>query len=142
MRNIFRGIRDGVSNLVKWFPVIWNDRDFDQAYLYKIVHKKLESMEEFFESKYTFSVEAPQVAKEIQEVREMMGRVITDEHHCLVDINTEEFMSVKSGRFEVDRENPRYIKWMTETDKAEKRTTEDLWNSFRIIGEKSQGWWD
>ncbi|ODA08268.1 hypothetical protein [Paenibacillus polymyxa] len=139
---MIKGIRDGVSNLIKWFPIIWNDRDFDQAYLYKIIHRKLENMEEFFESKHTFSVEAPQVAKEIQEAREKLGRVITDEHHCQVDINTEEFMNVNSGRFEVDRENPRYIEWMTATDKAEEKTTEDLRDSLRIIGEKSQGWWD
>ncbi|MGG1652303.1 hypothetical protein ABHN03_04155 [Paenibacillus sp. NRS-1775] len=142
MRNIFRGIRDGVSNLVKWFPIIWNDRDFDQAYLYKILHKKLENMEEFFNSKYTFSVEASQVAKEIQEIREMLGRVITDEHHQKVEISTDAFMNVENGKFNVDREHPMYIEWMAATEEAERKTKEDLRDSFRIIGEKSQGWWD
>lgn len=38
----------GFKNLVKWFKVIWNDRDFDHYYLYVILEKKLKSIEETF----------------------------------------------------------------------------------------------
>lgn len=142
MRSFFSQIRNGVSNLIKWFPVVWSDRDFDQAYLYRIVHKKLLNMEEFFNSKHTFSVEALQVAKEIKDVREMIGRVIHDEHHQKVEISTDAFMNVENGKFNVDREHPIYIKWMAATEEAERKTREDLRVSFKIIGENSQDWWD
>lgn len=32
----------GIKNLIKWFPVIWRDRDWDFNYIYKILQFKLE----------------------------------------------------------------------------------------------------
>jgi len=32
---------NGVKNLIKWFPVIWKDRDWDNHYIYEIIGKKL-----------------------------------------------------------------------------------------------------
>jgi hypothetical protein len=32
----------GIKNLIRWFPVIWKDRDWDKSYLYDILQKKLE----------------------------------------------------------------------------------------------------
>lgn len=37
-KDLFRGIR----NLIKWFPVIWKDCDWDSAYIYRILQFKLE----------------------------------------------------------------------------------------------------
>ncbi len=45
---IFRRLIVGIGNIIRWFPVIWNDRDWDNSYLYIILHKKLESMYDFF----------------------------------------------------------------------------------------------
>ena len=32
----------GCRNLIKWFPTIWNDRDWDGHYILKILQKKIE----------------------------------------------------------------------------------------------------
>jgi len=32
----------GIKNLWKWFPVIWKDRDYDSAYIYRMLQFKLE----------------------------------------------------------------------------------------------------
>lgn len=32
----------GVRNLIKWFPVIWKDRDWDSSHIYKVLQFKLE----------------------------------------------------------------------------------------------------
>jgi hypothetical protein len=32
----------GIKNLIKWFPTIWRDRDYDPSYIYDIISKKLE----------------------------------------------------------------------------------------------------
>lgn len=37
----------GIQNLIKWFHVIWNDRDWDSWYTYEVLKKKLE-----FQRKY------------------------------------------------------------------------------------------
>jgi hypothetical protein len=31
----------GIKNLIKWFPVIWKDRDWDSSYIFKIMEHKL-----------------------------------------------------------------------------------------------------
>jgi hypothetical protein len=42
-----RNFRIGISNLIKWFPTIWNDRDWDNHFIYEILKRKLE-----FQAKY------------------------------------------------------------------------------------------
>ena len=39
-----RNIKYGIQNLIKWFPVIWKDRDWDHYYLYQILEFKLDQM--------------------------------------------------------------------------------------------------
>ena len=33
----------GVKNLIRWFPTIWKDRDYDQFYIYELLRVKLEN---------------------------------------------------------------------------------------------------
>lgn len=40
----------GIKNLIDWFPVIWEDRQWDNAYLEKILIRKMELMKEFYEN--------------------------------------------------------------------------------------------
>jgi hypothetical protein len=37
-----RNFLTGCHNLIKWFPTIWNDRDWDGHYILKILQKKIE----------------------------------------------------------------------------------------------------
>lgn len=41
----------GIKNLIKWFPVIWNDRDWDHMYLLKMLEFKFSNMGLFFLNK-------------------------------------------------------------------------------------------
>jgi hypothetical protein len=34
-------LRNGISNLIKWFPVIWKDRSWDSHYIFEILKQKL-----------------------------------------------------------------------------------------------------
>jgi len=55
----------GVRNLWRWFPTIWNDRDWDQDFIYNLLAKKLE-----FQAKYIgdrdFHTEAKRDAERIR----------------------------------------------------------------------------
>jgi hypothetical protein len=42
IRNAYRNCRDGITNLWKWAPVIWQDRDWDHYYIYAVLIHKLE----------------------------------------------------------------------------------------------------
>ncbi len=37
----------GVKNLIKWFPVIWRDRDWDSYYIFRILEHKLKSQAKY-----------------------------------------------------------------------------------------------
>ena len=40
---LFWDIRYGIGNLIRWFPVIWRDRDWDWVHLSEILEFKLRS---------------------------------------------------------------------------------------------------
>ena len=65
----------GIINLIKWFPIIWNDRNWDGWYLNKIVHKKLLEIEKAFKKDIIF-VGQEEENKNIQKARECIERSI------------------------------------------------------------------
>jgi len=53
VRSLFYQLTEGISNLITWFPIIWNDRDFDYGYLLELVEFKTTRMLKFLESDET-----------------------------------------------------------------------------------------
>lgn len=48
LKHIHRDFYKGVKNLLYWFKIIWLDRDWDEASMYKIERHKLKSMLKYF----------------------------------------------------------------------------------------------
>lgn len=111
----------GIANLVKWFKIIWNDRDFDQGYLYDIMYFKLDNMQKFFESENTYSIDAKDYAKQIKYCKELLYRIMNE---SIYDENW-------------DGEN--FTKSLHEIDILDKQEKELFWNS---MCEYIDGWWD
>lgn len=44
IRIFIRDFRIGIKNLIKWFPVIWKDKDWDHEYFEDIILFKLQNM--------------------------------------------------------------------------------------------------
>ena len=55
-----------IKNLIRWFPVIWNDRDWDSEFTLDILLKKLEHQRDFFLSKDTQLASSWETADEIE----------------------------------------------------------------------------
>lgn len=68
----------GLENLWRWFPVIWNDRDWDHHFLLKILETKLDHMETFFNSDNPIICEASEVAMQIGIAKRACSRLIED----------------------------------------------------------------
>jgi hypothetical protein len=52
MKRITRRINrflDSLHNLWKWFPIIWNDRDWDDYFIFEVLKFKLKNMSDSFE---------------------------------------------------------------------------------------------
>ncbi len=46
-----RGFFTSVGNLIKWFPIIWKDRDWDDHYIFEVFKFKLEKQAKYIKEK-------------------------------------------------------------------------------------------
>ena len=37
-KNYHRNFIKGIKNLFKWFPIVWKDRDWDDHFIFEIIH--------------------------------------------------------------------------------------------------------
>ena len=42
----------GIKNIIKWFPIIWKDRDWDWEFLLEMMKFKMQLMEKCFQNSY------------------------------------------------------------------------------------------
>lgn len=72
-------IKYGIENIFSWFAIIWNDRDWDQGYLFNIMIHKIDRMEAYNdEHRYTES--SPDKVKYLKLTKELLKRV-SDEYY-------------------------------------------------------------
>lgn len=66
----------GVRNLIKWLPIIWKDRDWDEYFLLRMMEKKFKNMSEYH-GKYGITDKAQlykeQLARASQLTRQING---------------------------------------------------------------------
>ena len=74
-----RRIKEGIINIVDWLPVVWRDRDWDQAFLYEVLRFKLGRMERF-QRERGHSVEFKGIAGEIGLCVKLLDRIIKDDY--------------------------------------------------------------
>lgn len=44
---LHRDIAQGIKNLIKWFPIIWKDRDWDHQFIFDILQFKLQNQAKY-----------------------------------------------------------------------------------------------
>jgi hypothetical protein len=69
-----------LSNVIRWLPTIWNDQDFDSAYMWTILQKKFEHMEKFFNSEYSYHVGSEKHAHEVWICKLLCERIIAEDY--------------------------------------------------------------
>jgi len=98
-RYYHRDFANGVKNLIRWFPTIWKDRDWDDHFIWNIMVQKLK-----FQAKYIgdrdFHTSAKRDAEIMMTCVELMER-IKSEYYGM------EFMDYQDSTFEfVDSDIP------------------------------------
>ena len=97
IRDIYRSIR----SVIRWFPVIWNERDWDDWYIYKILQTKLK-----FQSKYISDRDIHTRAKRDAEVMNTCVRLIDK---LMEDFYDMEYLDYHESTFSfVDSDKPDY----------------------------------
>ena len=80
MLSHLRSFKTGIHNLIKWFPTIWFDRDWDHYYIYSIWYKKFDNMEKFFNSDKSWTAESEGIAEQIKEIKLLCKRLMEDNY--------------------------------------------------------------
>ena len=158
---MIKKLKEGIINLIIWFPIIWKDRDWDHQFLYEIIRFKLKRMAKFHR-KYGISVDADKYAKQMELCVNLLNRIINDEYLSMVLKKHEEKWGESKMVFTPCEDDERLLKLDFEVEKAktevekEQETKEklklyehadylkqqDLDMLFRTIRKYIEGWWD
>ena len=92
-------IRVGIRNLIRYFKIVWKDRDWDQYFIFKLLHFKLKSMEKAHRN-YGYDVRSNEKADEMKLCVLLLDRLIKDEYLENVFLNHDK----KWGDLEIDLE--------------------------------------
>ena len=123
IKDFFRGIKPGLRNVIRWFPVIYKDRWWDHSFLYPILKKKLELMEENFRLRGCH-VGNEKDAKNMKICVLLLDRLINDAY---IDYNGERGWAPE-------------VKWSYE--KEEEMINQDLDLLFKLLRKHIRTWWD
>ena len=161
VKDFFRNIKLGIPNLIKWIPVIWGDRDWDQYFLYIILKFKLEQMVKL-QLKYGHSVNSEMYANQMKTCILLLDRIVKDDYlmnalkphekkwgesrlnfkpvpdntELYEGIYTVEKVTNKKEKEQEDKERMRIYK---NVDNLQKQ---DLDMLFKNMRKHIEGWWD
>lgn len=68
-----------IVNIVRWIPVLWNNRDWDYCYLLNIMEHKLDSMSSHFK-KHNVFVGSEKAVKQMRICAELCKRISADDY--------------------------------------------------------------
>ena len=71
-----------IKNLIKWFPVIWNQYDFDDSYAVEVFMFQLGKIADFLDSDKAYSVSAKSNASSIRRLLKLM-KAVQDEKFAM-----------------------------------------------------------
>jgi len=92
-----RGFFTSVGNLIKWFPVIWKDRDWDDHYIFEVFKFKLEKQAKYIKEK-GFHTNSDLDAKRMMLCVKLMEKV-QEEFYTMeyMDYEEKDFFFVPTG---------------------------------------------
>lgn len=71
----------GIKNIITWFPIIWYDKQWDYSNLFDIMLKKLELMEDFYNSDDSMRADNKETALDINTARLALKYIADDKHN-------------------------------------------------------------
>lgn len=153
IRSIWIRLTRGILNLIKWFPIIWNDRDFDGLYFYYLMQFKLKCIDETFSDRtkvYQIDESRLNIVKYVRIARILLDRLIKD------DFNTEEENAILSSikhEWIPCEDNPELIEMRT-INAPPIEVLRDIWTNearrkaktrrlfFLVLEKRIERWWD
>ena len=161
LESLFYSVKYGIENLINWFPIIWQDRNWDHYFIYVILKKKL-ALTEYQIRKYGHHTRAEEDADNIKVCINLLSRLIKDEYFENAFTKHDKKWGQAEFRWEdcknepdfcevhIDRENVKNDedkkKERKEFNKASKHEAklreQDLDMLFSNMRKYIQSWWD
>lgn len=151
-----------IVKILQWIPVLWEDEDWDYSYILKILEYKLSRVQKilkedsFHLDKKTGKISGPILAKEVQEARNCIKRILEDDY-CKKE---QKQHNKKYGKLKIkfikekniDGTIGNKIVFLPDSTPAresririyklaDKRYKEDVKKLYKILEEKSFDWW-
>jgi len=79
IKNIPHNTRAGIINMWKWRHVIWNDRDYDYAFIYDVLEFKLRNQMRYMKKRNRF-VSTPLSVEQMELACELIKRIRNDHY--------------------------------------------------------------
>lgn len=153
IKDIYYNIKHGIPNIIKYIPIIWQDRNWDEHYIYSLLYFKFSDMEKYWRSDNVWSANKDKTAHQIMIAKNLCKRLIDDNY----TENALKPVEDKYGKLKWHFE-PSEIKGYTsmvfdetlEESKARSRAykhseymeKQDINYLFRHIEKYIRGWWD
>lgn len=153
IKQAYYNVYYGIKNLIKWAPIIWNDRDYDWNPLMRILEKKLRNMSELHES-YGNAESSNDTAKELLFASFLASKIAEEDYRneafgdkkYLIKKNMMQFAPIgKTGSSRIeftglsDDEREELLRLYKLEDDLLERDIELL---FDLMKKRLRNWWD
>lgn len=126
-----RGFFTSVGNLIKWFPVIWKDRDWDDHYIFEIFKFKLEKQAKYIKEK-GFHTNSDLDAKRMMLCVKLMEKIQEDFYTMeYMDYEEKDFFFVPTGEGIEDGEGGYYME-----TRLKKENLNDFFKKYPLVYKK------
>lgn len=100
----------GIKNLIKWFTIIWEDREYDYVFLYKVLIFKLENM---YSSMSKFSIENDEDLKlrlsKLSLLIKLLKKISEEEYSMEYYDYYKSTFNLKESKLVIEEEGPYYL---------------------------------
>lgn len=150
-----RNVKYGIVNLVKWVPIIWGDRQWDNHYIYKVLRHKLHLTEQMIRHN-GHHVRNIQDADKIKTCVVLLDRLMEDDYHEIVskkfyekwgrpDFNISEggLLNIDYPNVKNDEDEKKQVKEFRRLIVVEEEMVkQDLALLFKMMQKHIRTWWD
>ena len=142
-------IKVGISNILWWFKVIWNDRQYDFEFIYVIELRKIQRMIKWWSSEET-TTEKELILRDLRICEYLLKVIIGEIDYTTIieSITPSTGYSYKFNHYINTRNSKRFLKITEELDKNHWVYLNDLYiekcrNLYYLIRKyRIETWWD
>jgi hypothetical protein len=145
-----------ISNIIRWFPVIWSDNDWDFQYFYDILAFKIENMLKYYDKSAILCEEDKQeIVKDLLRCSQLLDKLTNNlyEEEAFSDYYYK-YPGDYFDHIQIERNGKQVWKWVdNRTDEMKKEFRECSIKAteleeqcrkelFQLISDKINFWWE